>query len=233
MNTPLDCWAIIPATGIGQRMQADRPKQYLKLGDKSILEHTLDKLLSHHAIKGVVLVLNAEDKHWSNLHYQHDKPVLICKGGEQRHNSVQNGLHHLKNTIDKDSFVLIHDAVRPFVQHSDIDLLLECIQSGDDGAILAAPVSDTLKYSESNHNIQSTRSREGLWRAFTPQAFKLSVITTALDKVISQGLEITDDASAMELAGYQPLLVDSDSRNIKITNVKDMLLAELLLKSGV
>ena len=233
MNRPLECWAIVPATGVGQRMQADRPKQYLMLGSKTILEHTLDNLLSHDAIMGVVLVLNPEDQYWSGLHYQHDKTILTCPGGEQRHHSVQNGLQELEDTIQHEVYVLIHDAVRPFVQHADINQLLDKMRLTDDGAILAAPVADTLKFAQTDLRINETRSREGLWRAFTPQAFKLSVIKNALEQVIQQGLKITDDASAMELSGYRPLMVDSDSRNIKITNMKDLLLAELILKTQV
>ena len=90
-----ECWAVVPATGIGQRMQADRPKQYLQLGNKSILEHTLDNLLSHPLIQGVVVILHPQDSYWVKLNYQHEKPVLLCEGGEQRHYSVHNGLSFL------------------------------------------------------------------------------------------------------------------------------------------
>ena len=230
MTSLLDNWEVIPATGIGQRMRADRPKQYLKLGDKTILEHTLDNLLSHPLVKGAVVIINKEDSLWTGLNYQNSKPIVICHGGDSRHQSVYNGLVELHATLNQDAHVLIHDAVRPFVQHCDIDRLIEISQSCDDGAILAAPVTDTLKLSDSNSVITGTQSRGGLWRALTPQAFRLSLIRQALDRVIECGFEVTDDASAMELMGYHPRLIDSDVRNIKITQPQDMELARSLFK---
>jgi len=222
-------WAVIPATGTGQRMRADKPKQYLPLGAKTILEQTLDNLLSYPKIKGAVLILNAEDRRWESLNYQHEKPLLLCDGGEQRHHSVFNGLQLLADRQIENCMVLIHDAVRPFVSHQDLDRLLLAMDNHEDGAILAAPVADTLKFADTSSSIVSTHPRDHLWRAFTPQAFRLELILSALESVIHEGLEITDDASAMEKAGYKPKLITSDSRNIKITHPQDLHLAELLL----
>lgn len=231
MSAPqLPCWVVIPATGIGSRMQADRPKQYLSLGAKTILEHTLDNLLAHPSIDGAVLVLSEQDRHWPALHYQHDKPLHVCHGGEQRYHSVMNGLQALSNAIDDDAIVMIHDAVRPFVLHTDLDRLLAAAALGDDGAILAVPVADTLKLADKQAQIQRTSSRKGLWRAYTPQAFRLTLIQQALQNVIDHGLQVTDDASAMELLGFHPRLVSSDSLNIKITHPGDLQLAGLLLQ---
>lgn len=228
-NPPLEYWAVIPATGKGHRMQADRPKQYLQLGSKTILEHTLDKLLSHSQISGMVLILNENDSYWDQLDYKHEKPILLCIGGEQRYHSVFNGLKTLSSRIQKNAIVLIHDAVRPLVTHADIERLITAASSRDDGAILAAPVADTLKVADHNLKIQSTQARDQLWRAFTPQAFQLNLILPALESVIMKELPVTDDASAMEQAGYRPELVLGDSRNIKITHPEDLHLAELLL----
>lgn len=229
LTSAIPYWAVIPATGKGQRMQADRPKQYLQLGMKTILEHTLDNLLSHPKISGVVLVLNEDDTYWGQLDYQHEKSILLCTGGEQRFHSVFNGLKALSNQIQQNAIVLIHDAVRPLVLHVDIDRLIAAANLSDDGAILAAPVADTLKVADQNHKIQDTQARDRLWRAFTPQAFQLDIILPALESVIMKGLPVTDDASAMELAGYKPELVLGDHRNIKITHPGDLHLAELLL----
>lgn len=223
-----DCWAVIPATGVGSRMQADRPKQYLQLQGKTLLEHTLDNLLSFPSITGLILVLHPQDAYWSGLQYQSEKPLLICEGGVERHHSVFNGLSLLQQHADENCLVMIHDAVRPFVMHQDLDRLLAAAQETDSGAILGAPVADTLKLND-NGKIAGTRSRSGLWRAFTPQAFRLSLISRALQNVIDQQLEVTDDASAMEMAGFQPLLINSDLRNIKITHPQDLELARLLL----
>jgi 2-C-methyl-D-erythritol 4-phosphate cytidylyltransferase len=228
-NHVLEQWAVIPATGCGHRMLADRPKQYLPLGGKTILEQTLDRLLSYPSLKGVVLVLSEHDEHWESLNYQHSKPLLRCNGGEHRFQSVYNGLMMLSQALQHNALVLIHDAVRPFVLHTDLDRLLEAARCSDDGAILATPVADTLKLADGEQKIQQTQPREKLWRALTPQVFQLDIILSALKQVIEQALPVTDDASAMELAGYKPALIPGDGRNIKITHPEDLALAELLL----
>jgi len=226
-------WMVIPATGSGQRMNADRPKQYLKLSSRTILEHTLDNVLSHPRVSGAVLVLSGEDQYWQKLQYQHEKPIYTCIGGEQRYHSVYNGLVALQQQLDVTPMVLIHDAVRPFVSHSDLDALIAVAENNEAGALLAVPVADTLKFADDKQAIINTQSRENLWRAFTPQAFKLDKIKTALERVIRDDLEITDDASAMEVMGYRPELVASDGVNIKITTQHDLLLAEMIVKSTI
>ncbi len=230
MSTSMQYWAIIPATGVGNRMQADRPKQYLTLQGKTILEYTLDKLLGHPAVSGAVLILHSQDAYWTDLNYRHDKTLLIANGGEQRHHSVYNGLQVLQQHLQQDCYVLIHDAVRPFVRHQDLDILMKSVQAGDDGALLAAPVADTLKLVDESKMVSKTISRQGLWRAFTPQAFRLELIMQALQQVISSNQVITDDASAMELAGFHPQIVEADSMNLKITHPNDLVIAEWLLK---
>jgi len=227
----LPVWAIVPATGVGARMQADRPKQYLQLGGRSIIEHTLERLLSHPQIEGAIVVLSPQDSYWPQLEFSSDKPVLTCDGGSERFHSVFNGLECLFAHIACDALVLIHDAVRPFVTHADLDRVIAAAGQGDDGAILALPVADTLKMADSAQHILDTRPRQGLWRAFTPQAFRLQLIMAAIAQVIREGLEVTDDASAMEAMGYNPRLVACDHRNIKITHPEDLDFARLLLAS--
>ncbi len=230
MASSMQYWAVIPATGVGERMRADRPKQYLNLQGKTILEHTLDKLLDHPLISGAVIILQQQDEYWSGLNYAHAKELLIADGGEQRHHSVYSGLQVLQQHLQQDCYVLIHDAVRPFVRHKDLDALIDAVQVNDDGALLAAPVADTLKLVDESQQVDKTISRRGLWRAFTPQAFRLELITDALQHVVSSGQMITDDASAMELAGFHPKIIDADSMNIKITHPNDLAIAEWLLK---
>ena len=210
-------------------MGADRPKQYLALSGKTILEHTLDNLLGHPLITGAVVILHPQDEYWSQLGYQHEKPLLIAHGGEQRHHSVYHGLQLLQEQLQADCYALIHDAVRPFVRHRDLDRLIQALGQAEDGALLAAPVADTLKLANRRQQVERTVSREGLWRAFTPQAFRLQLIIQALEQVLENNLQVTDDASAMELAGYQPYLVESDSLNIKITHPDDLEIALSLL----
>ncbi len=224
-------WAVIPATGIGNRMQADRPKQYLKLGEQTILQHTLDRLLSHPEIDGAVLVLHAQDQYWNELNYRSARPLLICTGGAQRHHSVFNGLRHLKQQSIGNPLVLIHDAVRPFVSHDDLSRLIELAVLQQDGALLAAAVTDTLKLADTKSTVIATQSRENLWRALTPQAFRLDTIQPVLQSAIEKNLPITDDASAMELSGFHPLLVSSASMNFKITTPDDLLLAQFIMQS--
>ena len=229
MSSDMPYWAVIPATGSGTRMRADRPKQYLSLSGKTILEHTLDNLLAYPLISGAVVILHQQDEYWSRLGYQHQKPLLIARGGEQRHHSVYNGLQLLHEYLHGDSYVLIHDAVRPFVRHQDLDKLIQILGETEDGALLAAPVTDTLKMANGQHQVDRTIPREALWRAFTPQAFRLQLIKQALEQVIENNQQVTDDASAMELAGFHPHLVESDNMNIKITHPDDLEVARWLL----
>ena len=212
-------------------MKASCPKQYIKLSDKSILQHTLDNLLSYPRVTGAILILNSNDTYWKKLNYKPEKQVLLCTGGEQRHHSVFNGLKKLKQQTADNPYVLIHDAVRPFVSHSDLDRLLEALHGCEDGALLASPVADTLKLADDKMNVKNTHPRDNLWRAFTPQAFRLDKIFLALNHVINNNLAITDDASAMELMGAHPRLVQGDTKNIKITTPEDLLLAEKIIIS--
>ena len=228
-----DCWVVIPASGRGQRMAADRPKQYLPLGDKTILEITLDNLLSFAPVRGAVVVVDAEDAYWPDIAYQHEKPVYSCHGGEQRHLSVCKGLKALQEQTNANPVVLIHDAVRPFVLHRDLQNLLKAVETNVAGAILAAPLADTLKLADDNDQIIRTQSRDHLWRAFTPQAFRLDKILAALEQVISQQIVVTDDASAMEFCGLHPSLVIGDAFNIKITHPQDIAFAELLWRRWI
>lgn len=227
----LPVWAVIPASGIGQRMQAELPKQYLKLTDKTIIEHTLDKLLSHNLIIGAVVILSADDKYWDRLNYKPSKPLFLARGGEQRQHSVNNGLEILNSNIQQDCYALVHDAVRPLVSHSDISRLIETAQQHDDGALLAAPVADTLKRQDDEGNIDQTISRAGLWRAFTPQIFRANLLSKALRYVQENRLEITDDASAIEAMGLKPKLVLGSSENFKITLPEDLTLARQIWTS--
>ncbi len=230
MTANKEIWAVIPATGVGNRMQADRPKQYLPLQHKTILEHTLDNLLAHPQIRGVVLVLHPQDEIWQTLGYQTDKPLLLCTGGVERQHSVLNGLNHLQQQCSSEVLVLIHDAVRPFVNHAELDRLIEKADECPGGAVLATPVADTLKRADAQGAIECTQDRAQLWRALTPQAFALTDIQHALQQAMAAGHQVTDDASAMELAGYHPSLIESSPINFKITTPADLVLAKLLIR---
>lgn len=227
-------WAIVPAAGAGKRMQTDIPKQYLALHDRTVIEHSLLRLLDCPAIEGVVLSIDAVDAYWSNLKFTHKKPVIVVAGGIERSDSVLNALKglqaHLTDQPMENIWVLVHDAARPCVRQSDIDKLIELASHDDHGGLLALPVRDTMKRQKDNNRVQITVDRTGLWHALTPQMFKLNLLIQALDHAAEKGLPITDDASAMELAGYHPLLVEAHEDNIKITRPFDLTLATLYMK---
>jgi len=226
-------WAIIPAAGVGKRMQADRPKQYLRLLNKTVIEHTLDRLLSLDEICGVVLSISKEDEYWEDLNYASNKPLLIAGGGKERSDSVLNALLLLqqKNNHTKNIYALVHDAARPCVRALDIQTLIHHTYQNDNGGLLALPVRDTMKRSGEKSEVLKTVERDGLWHALTPQMFKLDLLIEALQSAQEKHLAVTDDASAMELAGYHPHLIEAHEDNIKITRSFDLQLAELYLEN--
>lgn len=223
-------WAIVPAAGIGSRMQADRPKQYLELDGKTILERTLERLASHPRIDGIIVAIADDDPWWPTLKLDDDVTIHVVDGGEERSDSVLNALNKLRSITQDDPWVLVHDAARPCLRHDDIDAMLNQLASDDIGGILAIPVNDTVKRVDADNGITDTVCRKGLWRAMTPQMFHLEALFKALEHAKTQNLAVTDDASAMELAGYQPLIVEGHADNIKITLPQDLALARLFLQ---
>ncbi len=222
-------WAVIPAAGVGSRMQADRPKQYLPLHGRTVLEHSLARMAAHPAVTGLVVVISAEDAYWPTLNVQSDKPLLVVDGGDERCHSVLNGLTALAAQADEGSWVLVHDAARPCVRLDDIDLLLRELSGHACGGLLGLPVADTLKACDEGGAVVRTVDRTGLWRALTPQMFRLGELKEALERALAEGFLVTDEASAMENAGHRPQMVAGHGDNIKITHPQDLRLAELYL----
>ena len=222
-------WALVPAAGSGRRFGADIPKQYLRVAGKPLIEHALDALLSHEAIEGVVVALSADDPHWPGWTKLHGKPVLTCIGGGERADSVLAALHALPAGVAIDAIVLVHDAARPNLHPDDISRLNEAAMVHADGAILAAPVRDTLKRADANKNISRTEPRDGIWRALTPQAFRRDLLLRALETARADGVVVTDDAQAVERLGLHPQLVEGREDNLKVTTPADLALAEFLL----
>ncbi len=223
-------WAVVPAAGIGSRMQADKPKQYLLLDNKPVLQHTLQRLASHPRIEGIVVALAPNDPWWPELDLQLDCELLIAEGGEARADSVLNALTLLKQQSENDIWVMVHDAARPCLRHEDIDHMLTTLLTHQVGGILGVPVTDTVKRVASDNSIIDTVDRQGLWRAATPQMFRLGLLHKALSVAAQQGLSVTDEASALELAGWQPMMVEGHPDNIKITLPQDLVLAALYLQ---
>lgn len=224
-------WALVPAAGSGRRFGAGIPKQYLHAAGKPLIEHALDALLSHDGIEGAVVALAADDLHWPGWTTLHGKPVLACVGGGERADSVLAALHALPGDVAADVLVLVHDAARPNLHGGDISGLIEAAMAHADGAILAAPVRDTLKRVDANDCIGKTESRDGIWRALTPQAFRRDVLLRALEAARVDGVAVTDDAQAVERLGLHPRLVEGREDNLKVTTPADLALADYLLSN--
>ena len=216
--------AIVPAAGIGSRMGADCPKQYLTLAGKTILEHTLGCLLSHPAIARVIVALAPHDGWFEQLAVAADPRILRVEGGIERAYSVLNALH-----VAQGKWVLVHDAARPCLCHSDLDKLIMTAMACD-GAILGSRVRDTMKRTDGAGNIVATVEREQLWHALTPQMFPSATLKRALEEELALGALITDEASAMERAGFTVKMVEGRADNIKVTRPEDLSLAELFLQ---
>lgn len=217
--------AVVPAAGIGSRMQADKPKQYLTIQGKTILEHTLSILLSYSPISEIIVAVAENDPYLSQLSILNSEKIRLVNGGETRADSVLNGLKAIETP--QTTWVLVHDAARPCLTHSDLDKLLK-IQD-DNGAILALPATDTIKKSDGNSQISATEDRNFIWLAQTPQFFKANLLINALENAAKQGYSVTDEASAMELTGFRPHLVAGRSDNIKVTRPEDLALVEFYL----
>ncbi|WP_299876148.1 2-C-methyl-D-erythritol 4-phosphate cytidylyltransferase [uncultured Cocleimonas sp.] len=228
-------WVVIPAAGVGSRMEAEKPKQYLKIADRTIIEHTLACFINHPQVAGIIVALSSDDPYWKQLNIKQNKtPIFTVEGGKDRSDSVEQALVYLRmvERIDDDSWVMVHDAARPCVSQLDIDALLE-IRSGESvGAILATPVRDTMKRSfPDQFRISHTESRENLWHALTPQLFKLGPLMKALEFCKTKSIAVTDEASAFEALGEHPELVKGGHENIKVTYPSDIQYASFLLKN--
>ena len=215
-------WAVVPAAGRGTRFGGDVPKQYLEVAGEPLLAHSLRALLAHPAVEGAVVVLAADDTLWPGWNTFADKPIVACIGGDARADSVLAGLSALPDSVRADDFVLVHDAARPNLGLGDLDQLLERGRNDPVGAILAAPVRDTLKRAGDDGGIDGTQPRERLWRALTPQLFRRLQLTRALEAARRDGLMVTDESMAMEQQGSRPLLVEGSDDNFKVTTPADL-----------
>ena len=215
-------WAVLPAAGRGSRFGGERPKQYLEVAGRPLIAHALDALLAHPGVAGVVVALAADDPLWPGWDEFAGRPLLTCVGGDSRAASVLAALQVLPDAVRGDDFVLVHDAARPNLALADLEQLLERGRADPVGAILAAPVRDTLKRSGDDGGIDGTEPRERLWRALTPQLFRRLQLTRALQSAAEAGVEVTDEAMALERQGLRPLLVEGREDNFKVTTPADL-----------
>jgi 2-C-methyl-D-erythritol 4-phosphate cytidylyltransferase len=222
-------WAVIPAAGIGKRMGADVPKQYLDVLGKPVLQHTLERLLSVPAFTGIVVALGTDDGYWPDLPCARDPRIRMAPGGRERADSVLSALRSLEGTATADDWVLVHDAARLCITRSDVEKLIETLRDDPVGGILAVPVTDTLKGVAAGEIVE-TVDRSRIWRALTPQMFRYGPLLNALRDAAARGQVVTDEASALELQGQRPRIVEGRPDNIKITRPEDLPLAAFYLE---
>ena len=222
-------WVVIPAAGIGQRMNARIPKQFMQLGDHRLIEWTIRSLASHQSIEGIYVGLSADSEYSDWVKSIHTKVLDVYHGGLSRTETVLNGIHHmLAHGCSVEDWLLVHDSNRPFLSADEITDLIREIGDDENGGILCQPVYDTVKLEASGH-VSKTLPRGNLYRAQTPQMFKLGILRRALEDCIEAGLQVTDESQAIEHLGYCPRLVPGRAANIKITTADDMKLAEAIL----
>lgn len=222
LSSPL--YAVVPAAGIGQRMESSLPKQYLTISGKTILELTLEALLPHPAIDQLVVALHPDDVWFEQLSLATHPKILRVVGGGERADSVLAALE----ALPEQGRVLVHDAARPCLALADLDALIEAYQPGR-GAILASEVRDTMKRGDGNQCVVETVCRQQLWHALTPQLFDLQSLRQNLSQALNAGVAVTDEASAMEWAGEPVQLVPGRADNLKVTRPQDLDLAALYL----
>jgi len=224
--------AIIVAAGSGLRMNSSVPKQFLTLGGKTVLYHTLQKFLKTPAISEIIIVVAPEMTDSEllriSLPLSSSKPIHIVVGGKRRQDSVYNGLR----AVDpKAAIVSIHDAVRPFIRPETVSIAID-LCSQYDGVIVAAPTTNTLKEVH-DHLIVKTVSRELIWQAQTPQTFRLEILLKAYNQAYRDSITVTDDAGLVERIGGKIRVIEGDSWNIKITSRQDLIVAQSILEKGL
>ena len=217
---------IIPAAGSGNRMQNSLPKQYLPLAGKPMISHTIKVFFEHARISSIHLALSPEDDFWRSLIIEPtSKLKLHYTGGETRAQTVLNTLQVID--IDDDDWILIHDAARPGLTSQLLDNLLNTLENDAVGGLLALPLADTLKQSDTKNLVKKTIARDSLWQAQTPQMFRAATLKKALQSFNGAP---TDEAEAIEALGLQPKLVQGEIANLKVTYPQDLALLEALFK---
>jgi 2-C-methyl-D-erythritol 4-phosphate cytidylyltransferase len=229
MNHSINFWAVVPAAGVGKRMNADRPKQYLELAGKTVIEHTLLRLLSAEVFTAVVVAISEEDPYWPDLDVSVHKKIITAAGGKERADSVLSALKAIRTVASDDDWVLVHDAARPCITKIDIHHLIDSLKTDEIGGILALSSYDTLKSVQGDNIIVGTLDRSHIWRALTPQMFRYGLLKNALEAA-EGNTAITDESSALELQGMQPKIVEGRPDNIKITRPEDLALAQFYME---
>ena len=203
----------------------DVPKQYLTLGDRTMLEHSIAAMLFDARIDAVFVVVAPTDTRWSDFSLDDDRVEFLPVGGASRAESVRNGLIAIAARTDDDDRVLVHDAARPCLTEAQLGRLIDEVGVDGSGGLLAIPLADTLKRGEDGR-VGMTLDRASMWCAQTPQLFRVGSLRAALSGSLDA---VTDESSAMERAGHAPRLVMGGASNLKVTTPEDLVLARAIL----
>lgn len=223
------CFALVPAAGSGSRAGQALPKQYVELAGRPLLAHTLAALAAVPELALTLVVIAPEDRHFEALFPA--QPHARC-GGATRAESVRAGLDALRaQGAGDEDWVLVHDAARCLVTPAQINALIDACQGDAVGGLLALPLADTLKNAQ-GERVSGTVDRADKWLAQTPQMFRVGALSVALRRALAvAGAGITDESSAMEVLGHQPMLVRGSAHNFKVTYPEDFALAEAILNN--
>ena len=226
-------WLIMPAAGTGRRFGTRRPKQYAPLLNRAVIEWALAPFLADAQCSGIVVALAPDDAWWPEVAARLPARITTVAGGAQRSESVLNGLRALTARAGEQDWVLVHDAARPCLPQQDLAQLLDQVDPGDSGGLLATHGADTLKFAPGGTQplVDRTVDRTGLWRALTPQMFRLGALRKALEAAHDAGRTPTDESQALEWVGAHPLLVAGSAANIKVTTAQDLVVAAAILTS--
>ena len=222
-------WLVMPAAGASRRFGGPAPKQHMALAGCTVLELALRLFTADTRCRAIALALTAAALADPALRGRLDDKVVPIAGGARRCDSVLLGLRALAPQAVADDWVLVHDAARPCLSAADLERLLSAGATHPVGALLAAPVTDTLKRADAASGYECTVDRSGLWQALTPQMFRFGPLLAALRRACESGRAPTDEAQAMEWQGERPLLIAARDRNIKVTSQQDLMLAAALL----
>ncbi|HEX5162639.1 MAG TPA: 2-C-methyl-D-erythritol 4-phosphate cytidylyltransferase [Steroidobacteraceae bacterium] len=226
-------FVVIPAAGSGRRFAASVPKQYAALGGSTVIEHALAPFEADADCAGIVVAVSADDTWWPAIAPRRGRLIESAPGGEQRAHSVRNALRVLAGRARDDDWIMVHDAARPCFTAADLQALKRELAPHPVGGLLAVPLADTLKRAlepgvHATH-VDETVDRNGLWRAATPQVFRLGVLLRALESALESRRLPTDEAQAIEWTGQRPQLVAGRADNIKVTTADDLALAAAIL----
>ena len=226
-------WGVMPAAGRGKRFGGDTPKQYVRVADGLVIEHSLEALLRNGKLQRIVVSLADGDELWPRVRYSRDPRIVRCRGGESRGRSVMAALEALRGQAAPDDWVVVHDAVRPCLADRELSGLIEAVKGDDVGGLLVAPVNDALKQLSDRFDppvVGRTLDRGDTMRALTPQMFRFGLLFAALGAALEKNTRIDDEAQAMEIAGHRVRAVTGEDCNLKLTHFCELPLVESWLK---